>query len=146
MNSQDEELQKKIERWQEFNPDAEDDALAYQYVFKALRVKPTHQLPEDFADKIVKAIEGKKSRAFAKVPDHTSLVAIPVCAIILIVAVTATGYDFNWSSIKLFSYFDVNWGFLKSISPYQGVFIFGIVFIILLNVVDKTLIRRKDII
>jgi len=119
-----EELQDQIEQGLR-NPDSED-ALAYQRVFNSLKKEPDFHVSLPFADRIVALIEKKEDRK-----DYWWIAAgIFLSVIALIVALALT--KVNWTT-----------GAFTFISEYYGLVLFGIAFILMLQWVDKKVIRKQ---
>ncbi len=119
-----EELQNQIE--QGLRTHDSDDALAYQRVFNSVKKEPDFHVSLPFADRIVALIEKKEERK-----DFGWIAAgIFLTVIALIVALAMT--KVNWST-----------GAFTFISEYYGLFLFGIVFILLLQWIDKKLVRKQ---
>jgi len=126
----DEELQKSIEAGRTF-PGDDLDAKAYQEVFARLRKEPDNYLGVGFAEKVIVRIQQQQQKSTSR--DFYWLAAgVFMLIIAMIVAV-------------FFSGFKPGLGFLKGISAYAGVFVFGIAFILLLNRFDKKLLSKAGI-
>jgi len=127
MNSNEEDLQKGIESGSDTNAD-ELDVKAYEEVFARLRKKPDEYLAAGFADRVIVRIKEKKristSRDFIWLAMGVFLLTVSV-----IVATVLSG-------------FHLSPGLLKGMSGYAGVFAFGVIFILLLNRLDKKLLTR----
>jgi hypothetical protein len=109
------------------------DGRAYQRVFNALQKKPASILTNAFADNIISVLQ-KRSKAKLSAWEIGLTVGGGVFSIItFILAIVLTN-------------FRVNFGFLQSINNFKGVFIFGLVFIVVLQWIDKVLVRKKDIV
>jgi hypothetical protein len=130
MNSYEEEIQKNIEAGRP-SDDNDMDAKAYREVFRVLKTSsPETSLPINFADKIVARIIEKQKRESAR--DFFWFGAgIFFMVVALIVTIYYTGFKFDL-------------GFLKGMSAYTGLFVFGIAFILLLNVLEKRIVPRKE--
>jgi hypothetical protein len=129
MNKQEEEIQKKIDAG--LKPVGEElDVRAYEEVFLRLRRRPETLLSTNFADKIIARVIEKNRHSASRDFVWFGL-GIFALVIACVVAVVMTGFQF-----KL--------GFLKDISSYFGLFAFGIVFILVLNRLDKKLVLRKS--
>jgi hypothetical protein len=125
MNISDEELQHAIEN----NNSLENsvDAQAYQKVFDALTKEP-YRLPIDFADDVVRKIEtGKSSLSIDYFWLMVGLVSFIVATVITL---GITEFKFSGSIVRF-------------ISGYSGLFFFGIVFILLIQYLDKRLLGHK---
>lgn len=118
----DEELQKQIEAGM---PAHNDDGEAYQLVFNALRKEPAFHVSLPFADRLIAKIEKREEqRDFRWLALGISLSLI---ALIVTLALTKA-----WT-VGVFSF----------ISGYPGLIVFGVAFIVLLQWVDKRLVRKK---
>src|SRR5687767_6282543 len=128
MNRYEEELQKNLEAGK--TPQGDDlDIRAYQQVFQALTKMPETKLSRNFSDRIVTKVLEKRKRDASRDMFWLSG-GIFFLAVAFAVAVVITG-------------FKLEWGFLKQISGYAGVFIFGAVFIGLLSWLDKRLVSNQ---
>ncbi len=119
-----EELQNQIERGS-VNHDSED-ALAYQRVFNSLKKEPDFHVSLPFADRILALIEKKEERK-----DYWWMAAgifLSVIALIVVLALTKV----NWTT-----------GAFTFISKYAGLVAFGIAFILLLQWVDKKIVKKR---
>lgn len=117
----DEELQKQIEAG---SYSQHDDNEAYRHVFHALKKEPTFHVSLPFADRILARIDKKEEQR-----DFRWLaVGIFLSVIALIVALVLTK---AWT-IGVFSF----------VSGYPGLIVFGIAFIVLLQWVDKRVLRK----
>jgi hypothetical protein len=120
----DEELQDQAEKG--FNGNSVDER-AYRRVFDVLRNEPSLELTSGFANRMVSVLQRKSSRA-----DVTWLaIGIVSFFIAMIVAIAMTG-------------FTLNWGVFKFISGYPGLVVFGIAFVLALQWIDKTVVRRSN--
>lgn len=128
MNRYEEELQKNLEAGR--IPEGDDlDVRAYQQVFQALTKTPETKLSRDFSDRIVTKVLEKRKRDASR--DMFWLGGgIFFLVMAFAVAIVMTG-------------FKPEWGFLKQISGYAGVFVFGAAFIGLLTWLDKRLISHQ---
>lgn len=117
----DEELQKQIEAGM---PAHNDDGEAYQLVFNALKKEPAFHVSLPFADRIIAKIEKREEqRDFRWLALGISLSLI---ALIVTLALTKA-----WT-VGVFSF----------ISGYPGLIVFGVAFIVLLQWVDKRVLRK----
>ena len=128
MNAYEEELQNSIEKGQK--PHVENmDMKAYEEVFRVLKKDPEYVLPPRFAERIVaRIIADRESRNstdyFWFGAGIFLLLSVSIATIIL------TG-------------FRLNFGFLRVMSDYKGLAVFGVVFVLFLNWLDKRLIRGR---
>jgi hypothetical protein len=127
MSYQDEEIQKKIETNEPLD-NSDINVRSYHFVFRAVS-KETETLPQNFSDKIIAKLVAKQRRESSR---EWWLFGLGIFLLInaFIVAV-------------VFSGFKLEFGFLKSISAYAGLFIFGAAFIIGLNIVEKRLLHNR---
>ena len=123
----DEDLQKSIESG---NKNLEDhpDARAYQEVFARLKKEPDSYLSPGFADKVIARI-GEQQRRSTSRDFYWLAVGVFLLTVAMIVAIAFSG-------------FKPGLGFLKGISAYAGVFVFGVAFILFLNRLDKKLLLK----
>ena len=125
--SNDDELQKGVEAGNKF-PAENLDAKAYQEVFARLKKEPEAYLPANFADHVVVRILERQRKSTSR--DFYWLIAgVLLLTIALVVAVALTG-------------FRPGLGFLKGMSSYAGLFVFGVAFILFLNRLDKKLLPK----
>ena len=129
MNYSDEELQKRIDENQSVNSN-DLDVRAYQHVFNALSSTPDETLPGNFADKIIGVIQAKQKKESSRDAWLFGL-GMFFLVIAFIVAVVYTG-------------FKMELGFLKSMSTWLGLFVFGVGFVIVLNLLERKLIHRQS--
>jgi hypothetical protein len=123
MKLADEELQNKIEQGL---AESNADAQAYKQVFKILKRDPEFNLPIQFADRLVSVLEKKEEKR-----DYYWLaVGILFSIISLIVAVVLVAE--RWS-INAFSFLSSN----------VGLVVFGILFVALLQWIDKKVVRKQ---
>ncbi len=129
MNYTDEDLQKKFDDGN-FPLDS-IDAQAYHKVFDALNREPEYTLPVYFADRLLTLIESKgKAR---EIPSDNFWLGLGLFSFIiaLIVAFILTGFKLSVGAFRFFA-------------GYPGLIIFGIAFILVLNWVDKKIIRKVE--
>lgn len=117
----DEELQKQIEAG---GHAYDEESEAYRYVFKVLKHEPAFHVSLPFADRILARIEKKEEQR-----DFRWLalgISLSVIALIVTLALTKA-----WT-VGVFSF----------ISGYPGLVIFGLAFIVLLQWVDRRVLRK----
>ncbi len=119
-----EELQNQIEQGIK-NHDS-DDALAYQHVFNSLKKEPDFHVSLRFADRIVALIEKKEERK-----DYWWMAA-GIFMFVITLIVTLAIAKITWTT-----------GAFTFIPEHYGLVGFGIVFILLLQWVDKKVIRKQ---
>jgi len=129
MNNYEEDLQKYIESGSRTNAD-ELDVKAYEEVFARLRKKPDEYLSAGFADKVILRIQEKQ-----RISTSRDFIWLAIGVFLLTVSVIVA---------TVLSGFRPSLGILKGMSDYAGVFAFGIVFMVLLNRLDKKLLTRPD--
>lgn len=120
--SADEILQNKIESGNETHG---TDADAYKIVFNSLKQNPQYKLSANFASNVSSRIASKKSfnwDYFLFVAAGISFLAVLIYAIALVKPTFSTG---------VFTF----------VSGYSGLVVFAMTFILLLNFIDKKLIR-----
>ncbi|AYB30612.1 hypothetical protein [Chryseolinea soli] len=129
MNIHDEEMQKNLEAGQPATGD-EVDAKAYRHVFDALRQEPEFVLPHAFANRVVRALVQQQTEK-TTVREYVWFgVGIVLLLAAFITAIVLTDFKFN---IGVFS----------ALRSYRGLFLFAIVFITLLHLLDRRLLRNK---
>ena len=128
MNSNDEDLQGNIESGKASGDEL--DVRAYQEVFARLKKKPDLYLSADFADKIIVRVEQKQRRSASR--DFFWL----ACGVSLLIVALVVAF--------VLSGFKPTLGFLKGMSAYAGLFVFGIAFILFLNRLEKKIIPRPE--
>ena len=119
-----EELQNQIERGLATHDS--EDALAYQRVFESLNKEPKFHVSLPFADRLIALIEKKEERR-----DYWWMaigIFLSVIALIVVLVITKV----NWST-----------GAFTFISNYAGLVVFGIVFILLLQWIDKKIVKKR---
>lgn len=118
-----EELQNQIENGL---VNESDDARAYQRVFDALKKEPDFHVSLPFADRLVALIENKEEKR-----DYWWMAGgIFLIVVTLIVTITLT--EIHWSA-----------GVFTFVSGYPGLVVFGVAFILLLQWVDKKVIKKQ---
>jgi len=123
MKRNEEELQIQIENGL---VNESEDARAYQRVFEALGHEPDFHVSLPFADRVIVIIEKKEERR-----DYWWMAAgILLTVIALIVSIVIIRP--HWNA-----------GVFTFISGYAGLAIFGVAFILLLNWVDKKVIKKQ---
>lgn len=119
-----EELQNQIERGLATHDS--EDALAYQRVFDSLKKEPNFHVSLPFADRLIALIEKKEERR-----DYWWMaigISLSVIALIVVLVITKV----NWTT-----------GAFTFISKYYGLVVFGIVFILLLQWIDKRIVKKR---
>lgn len=129
MNAYEEEMQAKLEEGQTPVGDGMD-VKAYQTVFRALKKDPDYRLRPDFAEHVAARVMASRTRGFSK--DYLWFAAgILFLIAALVGTIVYTGFRFDF-------------GFLNVMADYKGLAIFGIVFIMFLNWLDKKLVKEKQ--
>ncbi|MBS1505146.1 MAG: hypothetical protein JSS79_00760 [Bacteroidetes bacterium] len=128
MKSFEEELQHLRES--STTPFDEIDEQAYKKVFDALGQEPEYALPSNFADRMVRLVEAKEHSKEISRDNFWIGLGIFAFLVGLVFAIAAT--DFKFST-----------GAFRFLSGYPGLIIFGIVFILALQWLDKKIVRRE---
>ncbi len=121
----DEELQKQIEQGDKTNTSA--DAESYRKVFSSLQREPDFFLHSNFEDLVIQRIAAQHARESSR-EGWWFFGGIFLLIVGAIVAIVLVGFK---PTLGVYS-------FLKG---YPGLIIFGIVFILVLNYIDKKFIR-----
>jgi len=129
MNIHDEEMQKNLEAGQPAAGD-EVDVKAYRQVFDALRQEPEFVLPQAFASRVVRALAQQQTEKTTAREYVWFGVGIVLLLAAFITAIVLTDFKFD---IGVFS----------ALRSYKGLFLFALVFIGLLHILDKRLLRNK---
>jgi len=125
----DENLQTKAEEGL-FGDDL--DSKAYHKVFRGLEALPATRLAETFADRVVSRIEARSRRS-----ERASYVWISLGSLSLLIALAIALSKVN---------FNADLGVLRYLYEMRGLVVFAILFIGLLQWVDRKLVvRKKDI-
>lgn len=128
MNYNDDDLQQKIENNQLVNDD-DLDIKAYRIVFNSLDKLPEEKLSASFADRVVAKVIERRKREGSR-----DLWWFGIGMVFLVISCIAA---------FVFAELPLTLGFLKNISSYTGVFVFGAAFIIALNLLEKKVIQRR---
>lgn len=127
--STDDKLQKAFE--QNLSPQGDDlDVKAYSQVFAALNKEPSFQLSPGFADRVMKKILELQRR-----DKRRDLWWLIIGFVLILIG-------FIWAII--FTGFNFDLGFLKAMSSYSGLFIFGVLFVLVLQWLDKKVVSNKE--
>jgi hypothetical protein len=124
MKPTDEELQHQID--QGLINESSEDARAYQRIFDVLKKEPEFHVSLPFADRIVDLIEKKE------VKQDYFWMAAGIFLIVVTLIVSLALAEIHWTA-----------GVFTFISGYSGLIIFGIIFILLLQWLDKKIIKKK---
>jgi hypothetical protein len=122
-------LQKQFDEG-EFSADGVD-SQAYQKVFDALKHEPEYTLPVYFADRLVTLIESKEKATEVSRDNLWLGLGLFSMVIALIVAFVLTD-------------FKLSFGAFRFLAGYPGLVFFGLAFILLLNWIDKKIIRKVE--
>jgi hypothetical protein len=122
-----ESIQRNVEQGKS---DKSADSIAYESVFKALRSEPTSVLSTSFASSVMLKLQQQQHQKSARSEVVWAGVGIALSLLTFVAAVILTG-------------FRPELGFLDALGGYKSVFVFGGAFIVLLQCVDKFLIRKK---
>lgn len=127
MSAYDEELQRDLEAGR--TPKGEGlDVKAYQQVFRALNNDPGFEVSPSFARNVVDSL-AKQRRT-----DQLDYFWFGAGIFFLIISSIAT---------ILFVKFRLEFGFLSAMVDYKELALFGLVFIVFLNWLDKRLVRKQ---
>jgi hypothetical protein len=126
MNIHDEELQDKV-----LSGMADDsrDGVAYKKIFHALTSEPDFNLPVHFADKVIREIEAKEEKSVAR---EMYWLAAGIFTLSVGAVIGA-----------LLSGFKPSFGAYKFLASYPGLIGFGLALIVLIQWLDKKLVRPK---
>jgi hypothetical protein len=125
-----EEIQKRVE---EGRMGGTADEMAYKQVFSALKQEPEISISPMFANRVVSKLKVEKSGNTYGLEFLLVITGIIVFTGGGIYTILATG-------------FKPEFGFLRAISDYKGVFLFGLLFIAFINLLDKRLTGKKEVI
>lgn len=129
MNANEEEIQKSLERGEMPNGD-ELDIRAYRQIFRALEKEPGFELPADFAARIITRVKLRQQKRDSR--DYFWFVAgLFFLAVASLTTILFSGLRFDL-------------GFLKAMSDYKGLAVFGVAFVVFLNWLDKRLVRGRQ--
>jgi hypothetical protein len=127
MNHYEEELQKRIEAG--LREGDELDVKSYEQVFRILKDEPQVELPSNFASRIIFLVEAEQKKSASR--DFFWLgVGIFFMIVCFVVAVAKTNFKFEM-------------GFLKEMSGYTGLLVFGVAFVIALSFLEKRLLSQE---
>jgi hypothetical protein len=127
MNEHEEKLQRDIEAGK-ILADESIDTSAYQTVFRALKKEPALRLPESFSSAVVQKLQRKNASGISEY----FWLGFGFLLIVAALIVTFAYVDFKLS-----------FGFLSAMSSYKGLFIFGVVFIVALNFLEKQILKSR---
>ena len=129
MKTTDEDLQEQFD--QEKYPEDSVDAQAYQKVFEALGRQPEYTLPVYFADRLVNLIEAKEKTKEVSRDNLWLGLGLLAFGIALVVTFVLTE-------------FKISFGAFQFIAGNAGFIAFGLAFILMLNWVDRKIIRKVE--
>jgi hypothetical protein len=130
MNYSDEELQRHIEEGKRPHGD-ELDIRSYEEIFRVLKNEPAFRLSPDFTSRVMLQIT-EKERRYASRDFFWLGTGIFFLMIAFIVAIAMSG-------------FKLQLGFLEQMSGYTGLLVFGAVFLVVLNRLEKRIFHKKEI-
>ncbi len=126
MTTKDEELQNKL-----LTGLADDgvDYVAYKKVFQALSSEPDFSLPINFADNVIRQIEKKEAKSTA---NEMRWLAAGIFLLFIgaVVGALLSGYRPSFSAFKFWA-------------SYPGLLVFGLAFILLIQWLDKKLVKPR---
>jgi hypothetical protein len=125
MNYADDDLQHRIEQGQ--SGDDSVDAKAYQHVFQALNKDP-YSVPPHFADAVMQRLESKKTSSSKDYLWFATGLLVFLIAAAITIRTTGVSIDFYQ---------------FRSILSYSGILIFGLVFIFIIQYLDRILVTRQ---
>ncbi len=124
MKRSEEELQNQIEKG--LVDESSEDARAYQRVFDALKKEPDFHVSLPFADRLLALVDKKEEQR-----DYWWIAAgIFLIVIALIISLVLTSA--HWTS-----------GVFTFVSGYPGLIGFGVAFILLLQWIDRKVIKKQ---
>lgn len=127
MEFTDEQLQSAIEAG---HTDSDsDDGRAYRQVFAALQKAPKSAASMGFEDAIMQKIVAQQTRQASR---EYLWYALGIVLLVIAMVVTVVLTDFR-----------IQLDFLRGMSTYAGVFIFGTVFIVFLHILDRRLLHNR---
>ncbi len=126
MKNFEEEIQRQVEEGRAPSTDA--NTRAYQRVFDALKQEPDFELPARFEDNVLQTIEATE-KATERKETYWLIAGVFVLIMASIIGAILVG-------------FKPSFGAFEFLSRYTGLFIFGVVFILLLQWVDRKIVHR----
>lgn len=128
MKTQDEFIQEQIEKGNYDNHGV--DHRAYQIVFNGVSKKPSVTLSSGFSNSVLRRIQQLKEEKSLRKDFVWLGIGLFAFVIAAIISIIITGYKFNF-------------GALRFISSNGGLFIFGTIFILVLQWIDKKLVIQN---
>lgn len=104
------------------------DASAYRHVFRALKHEPELKLPDHFAEQVMQKLAQRNTSLFKEYFWLGTGIFLMIIA--LVVAAVMTG-------------FKLDFGFLKGMSSYKGLFAFGIAAVMVWQFFEKRLLKTR---
>jgi hypothetical protein len=126
MTTRDEELQNKILSGL---ADDSNDGITYKKVINALSTEPDFHLPINFVDNVLRQIEVKEQKSTSH-EMYWLIAGIVVLSVGAIIGALLSGFKPSFGAFKFWA-------------SYQGLFAFGLAFLLLLQWIDKKLVRPK---
>lgn len=105
-----------------------DDETAYLHVFNALKKAPAEMPVSGLADRVLLRLEKRSKRSWVEL-------VLPVLGGVLLLAGLVV--------TVVLTKFKINFGFLSAMRDYAGLIVFGVCFILLLNIIDRLVVRKK---
>lgn len=124
----DEEIQKKFEAGDEPQISGLDHA-SYTVVFRAISKEPRLKISDSFAERVVKKIVAQRRREARR-----DFIWLSFGVVFLVVGLLVTA---ALAGLRL------ELGFLKEMSGYAGVFVFGVVLILAFNWIEKRALPKN---
>lgn len=134
MTAKDEEWQEAAEQGRPIDPDNIDEK-AYSEVFRVLKTDPGYTPKAGFAERVVATVVAKKaSRNYRDYLWFGAGILVLLAASVGTILYTGLSFSLKGFSIDL--------GFLSGMADYKSLAIFGVIFVALLNWLDKRLVRH----
>lgn len=134
MSAKDEEWQEAAEQGRRIDPDNIDEK-AYSEVFRVLKMDPGYTPRAGFAERVAASVVARK--AARNYRDYLWFGA----GILVLLAASIGTVLYSGLSLNLKG-FSIDLGFLSGMAHYKGLAIFGVIFVALLNWLDKRLVRH----
>ena len=129
IDEREQKLQQKIEAGE--HP-VNTDEKAYWLVFRALNKEVEIPLSESFAERVSFLVTEKKTDRKKSVFDLVLFgIGFFLLVVAFIVSIVMTGFTFDW-------------GFLTGLNDYLGLFIMGMILILIFNIIDVRIIRKQQ--
>ena len=114
---------------------------AYRTVFDAMKKGPSYKLPSNFADKVMVKIEMASQRSSSR---ELVWLYLGLASFVIAAGVAMVMTNFGELNFGELNFDKIDLGALKFISGYPGLFIFGGLFILGLQWIDKKFIHPKQ--